>query len=472
VCTTYYYDADGDGYGLSGDKKCLCAPSGNYRTVIPGDCDDQNPSVHPGATDVTNGVDDDCDGCTDCYLELQVNTWTTNDQRNPSITSLSNGGFVVVWESNWQDGSDYGVYGQRFDSNGNKVGSEFRVNTWTTDWQGDPSITSLSNGGFVVVWSGAGQGDDSGVYGQRFDSSGNKVGSEFRVNTWTTDYQWWPSITSLSNGGFVVVWQSGCDPDWGYPCAGAPQDGGKFGVYGQRFDSNGNKVGSEFQVNTWTTDFQDGPSITSLSNGGFVVVWESGCYPPPPCTSQDGSGFGVYGQRFDSNGNKVGSEFQVNTWTTNDQRNPSITSLSNGGFVVVWTSECNELGCISQDGDSDGVYGQRFDSNGNKVGSEFQVNTWTTNDQSNPSITSLSNGGFVVVWQSNRQDGYYYSVYGQRFDSNGRKVGSEFQVNTSTRYDQEDPSITSLPNGGFVVVWQSDEQDGSYYGVFGRIFTQ
>jgi hypothetical protein len=164
------------------------------------------------------------------------------------------------------------------------------VNTWTTDKQLFPSITSLSNGGFVVVWSGAGQDDGSGVYGQRFDSNGNKVGFEFQVNTWTTGFQGYPSITSLPDGGFVVVWQSGCDPLLGMSCSATPQDGSNFGVYGQRFDSNANKTGSEFQVNTWTTNDQSWPSITSLSNGGFLVVWDS--------ERQDGSGWGVYGRIF------------------------------------------------------------------------------------------------------------------------------------------------------------------------------
>jgi hypothetical protein len=100
------------------------------------------------------------------------------------------------------------------------------------------------------------------------------------------------------------------------------------------------------------------------------------------------------------------------------------------------------------------------------------VNTWTTDDQYRQSITSLSNGGFVVVWQSDGQDGSYGGVYGQRFDSNGNKVGSEFQVNTWTTGDQGAPSITSLSNGGFVVVWHSYGQDGSYWGVYGRMFSQ
>jgi len=351
--TLYYYDGDGDTYGVAANTRCLCSPSGKYTAISGGDCNDSDARVHPDASAVC-GIDADCDGslldpgeacddgnsvrwdgCTDCvYLEFQVNTWTTSDQFGPFITSLSNGGFVVVWTSDGQDGSQWGVYGQRFDSNGNKVGSEFRVNAWTTSAQHGPSIASLSNGGFVVVWGSAGQdGSSDGVYGQRFDSNGNKVGSEFQVNTWTAGWQGTSFVTSLSDGGFVVVWES------------TGQDGSGFGLYGQRFDSNGNKVGSEFRVNTWTTGDQDIPSVSSFYNGGFVVVWHS--------NGQDGSGFGIYGQRFDSDGSKVGSEFQVNTWTPNDQIYPSITSLSNGGFVVVWQSN-------GQDGSGSGVYGRIF----------------------------------------------------------------------------------------------------------------
>jgi methionine-rich copper-binding protein CopC len=268
---------------------------------------------------------------------------------------------------------------------------------------------------------------------------------EFLVNTWTTYSQGYPRAASFSDEGFLVVWQS-----W-------TQDGSDFGVYGQRFDKDGNKVGLEFQVNTWTTGDQQYPSVAALSDGGFVVVWES--------VGQDRNGYGVYGQRFDKDGNKVGLEFQVNTWTTGDQRYPSVAALSDGGFVVVWES-------VGQDGSGYGVYGQRFDKNGGKLGDEFRVNTWTIDCQWFPSIASLADGGFVVVWESVGQDGDGYGVYGQKFDKDGKEVGSEFQVNTWTIDYQWFPSIASLAKGGFVVVWQSLGQDGGGNGVYGRIFPQ
>jgi len=161
-----------------------------------------------------------------------------------------------------------------------------------------------------------------------------------------------------------------------------------------------NPAGTEFQVNTYTPNTQRYSSAAGLSGGSFVVTW--------PSNAQDGSGYGVYGQVFNSSGSKVGAEFQVNTFTTNDQDYPSVAGLSGGGFVVTWTSN-------AQDGSGYGVYGQVFDSSGSKVGDEFPVNTYTPNNQDFPSVAALSGGGFVVAWNSWGQDGDSTGVYGQRF---------------------------------------------------------
>jgi len=64
-CTTYYRDADDDGHGLSGDSRCLCAPSGEYTATLGDDCDDGHDTVYPGAEEVCDGLDNDCDGQVD-----------------------------------------------------------------------------------------------------------------------------------------------------------------------------------------------------------------------------------------------------------------------------------------------------------------------------------------------------------------------------------------------------------------------
>lgn len=64
-CVKYYFDEDGDGYGIEDIVQCLCTSVGNFRALKPGDCNDSNPLAFPGAQEVCNGIDDDCDGATD-----------------------------------------------------------------------------------------------------------------------------------------------------------------------------------------------------------------------------------------------------------------------------------------------------------------------------------------------------------------------------------------------------------------------
>ncbi len=105
--------------------------------------------------------------------EFRVNTYTTGNQKRPSIAADGSGNFVVVWQSLGQDGSGYGIFGQRFTSAGAARGTEFRVNAYTTANQVFPSVTvSPSNSDFLVVWDSWGQDRSlTGVYGQRFGMS-------------------------------------------------------------------------------------------------------------------------------------------------------------------------------------------------------------------------------------------------------------------------------------------------------------
>jgi hypothetical protein len=204
-------------------------------------------------------------------------------------------------------------------------------------------------------------------------------------------------------------------------------------------------AGGEFQVNTYTTGFQDGQAVAMDAGGDFVVVWHS--------QYQDGSNFGIVGQRYDATGARVGGEFQVNTYTTGGQRVPAVAMDAAGGFVVVWVSAL-------QDGSSGGIFGQRYDATGARVGGEFQVNTYTTDYQLAASVAADAAGKFVVVWASRGQDGSYHGVFGQRYDAAGAPVGVEFQVNTYTTGYQAYPAVAMDPGGGFLVVWHSPNQLG------------
>jgi hypothetical protein len=382
--------------------------------------------------------------------EFRVNTYTTGDQGRSSVASDPSGNFVVVWDSAAQDGSYIGVFGQRYDSSGAPLGPEFRVNTYTTGSEYLPAVATDSSGNFVVVWTGFAQdGSYAGIFGQRYAGSGAPQGPEFRVNTYTTGAQRRPSVASDPAGNFVVVWTDT-----------AQEDGSSYGVFGQRYASSGAPLGPEFRVNTYTTNEQSYPTVATDSSGNFVVAWNSRLQSP------DTSGYGVFGQRYASSGAPSGPEFRINTFTTGSQGRPSLAADASGNFVVVWNSYAQEGPGTAFD-----VFGQRYASGGAPIGSEFLVNTVTASSQYASAVAGDSSGNFVVTWMS-VQDGSSYGIYAQRYASSGSAVGPEFRVNTYTTDLQGYPAVAADPAGDFVVVWQSYGQDGSYLGVYGQRYGQ
>lgn len=364
----------------------------------------------------------------------------------------SNGSYTVT-DINLSDGNDgadvlTGIETLRFADRDYALPpiGEFRATITTLKDQANPSIAMLSDGGTIITWdsySPSGTGI-TGIGAQRFDANGIAVGPEFLVNTITQGAQSDPFVAALANGGFVISWESGDGKD------------AQKGVFARLYDAAGAAQGNEFRVNTTTASQQLDPVIAGLADGGFVVSWASNL--------QDGSGYGIYAQRYDANGVAQGGEFAVNTYTTGDQTDPGISSLASGGFVITWASE-------GQDGDLTGVYAQRFDADGATVGSEFVVNTETANIQNQPVVTELANGDLVFSWRSQFQDGALGGIYAQRFDSDGVAQSTEFQVNTTTVDTQRYPTITALEGGGFVIAWASQLQDGSSDGVYAQIYS-
>ena len=88
---------------------------------------------------------------------------------------------------------------------GDALGREFRVNTFTTGVQAIPAVAMAPDGDFIVAWVSNGQdGDQSGIFAQRFDAAGVAQGAEFQVNTYTTRNQINPAVAMDADGDFVV----------------------------------------------------------------------------------------------------------------------------------------------------------------------------------------------------------------------------------------------------------------------------
>lgn len=184
--------------------------------------------------------------------EFLVNTTSANAQYAPTIAALSGGGFVVVWTDESRsigDRSGSAIRAQVFNADGSTLGAEFRVNTSIFQAQLAPAITALTDGRFVVTWVDYSSADGAIVpdlKGQVFEADGSASGSEFLVNTNTTGFQREPTITARAGGTFVVAWED----------YNPPGDGSLSGISARVFNSDGSTSGAAFLVNTSTDDYQ------------------------------------------------------------------------------------------------------------------------------------------------------------------------------------------------------------------------
>jgi hypothetical protein len=177
---------------------------------------------------------------------------------------------------------------------------------------------------------------------------------------------------------------------------------------------------------------------------------------------QDGADNGIFGRRFDAPRNPLDFDFQINTFTSSEQSFARVAMHPTNAFVVVWES--------LQDGDAEGLFAQRFASGGTRLGTEFQVNVFTRFSQIEPDVATDPAGGFVAVWSGYGEDGDMGGIFARRFDSGGSPIGGTFQVNTYTVDRQRAPRVATDTQGRFLIVWRSSSQDGDGSGVFARRF--
>lgn len=129
------------------------------------------------------------------------------DQVKPDVAVTPAGGFVV-WQDNAVDGSGWGVSASRLDGTLSGTLSAFRVNQTMTNDQQNPRVALLKNGGAVFVWQGGKQGSQH-IYA-RFLTPTNTfmTTTDLVVSAFNTSFQIAPAVATLNNSNVVVVWSS------------------------------------------------------------------------------------------------------------------------------------------------------------------------------------------------------------------------------------------------------------------------
>jgi len=269
-------------------------------------------------------------------------------------------------------------------------------------------------------------------------------GLELTANEYWTLDQASPSVAALADGAFLVTWHSrgsfGDDTD-------------DRSIQARRYTANGTPIdGVEFQVNTDTTGRQYYTAVTAQGDDGFVVVWNHN--PAAPQQELD-----LRAQRFALDATPSGGEFEINSFTPDDQILAKVGADADGDFVVTWSSRSS----AGSDTSGLSIQARRFTADGVPKGADFQVNSSTAGDQWFSDVAVAPGGEFVVVWMNTNpgSDGSGSSIRAQLFAADGDPEGPELQVNSFTPNDQRAPRVASFPGGGFLVSWNSWASAGS-----------
>ncbi len=407
------------------------------------------------------------------------------DQGAPKLGVDALGGFVVSWYE-FRDG-DADAWYQRFDSAGDRIGANERLNTDVTmGWQGDPSSAMGPDGRFLCCWEDRRDIGNSDLFCQRFDAAGNRLGDNFRVSDSAADgdqsmsgawiapngvallawddrrfgitgdifaqflnadgtpldtnfrvnddpvgqaNQYEPEVSGDSSGRFVVAWMDG-----------RGHNASDWNVFCQRFNSLGQRLGGNIQVTT-DDSIQWTPDVSCGVNGDFVVTWDDG---------RSGN-WDVYGQRYDAGANPVGQNFKVNDdGGSTDQYGSGVSLNHYGEFMVVWTD---------RRGGEDDAYARRYGADGNPLGPSFRLNDVSAGRQLSPAVAARPDGGYWTMWADARSGDY--DVYCQRLNRDGSKVGANFRINDDHGSALQRCSSIGMDERGFVCVAWEDERNGA-----------
>jgi hypothetical protein len=201
-------------------------------------------------------------------------------------------------------------------------------------------------------------------------------------------------------------------------------------------------LGTEYSISGQMPGDQLFPRVAVKANGGYVV-WHD--------NRTDTNGLGVRAQKLNSNLSPTLASFRVNQQVTGNQQHPDVTMLNNnGGAAIVW------------EGGTKGrshIWLRVLSTNGTfTTTNDMRINVYTNGLQTSPVITTLTNGNLVVAWTSLFQDGSYRGIYARVLNASGTAIAAPFRVNQFTNFNQRNAAIASLANGGFVVVWVSENQ--------------
>jgi Ca2+-binding RTX toxin-like protein len=364
-----------------------------------------------------------------------------------------------------------------------KWGTEQLVNGVTAGNQQDPTIATLAGGGYVIAWEDYSTNANGLIRIQRYDTAGRAVGTVITVDDASGFRN--PSLTALADGGFMLGTDNRySDTDFDphvfiYNSNGGLVTNNRLATAVDVADQIAVARNGTGAIAVWhDADANNGDIIARLvgANGAaigpeFTVSLSSGQSDLVPDVIQLGGGTlgdlvfawnDGYSIRVARASHDDGEVFDIVVASDSPEpisySPPHIAALENGGFVVVYAAQQT-----AADFDSS-IRAVVFGWNGTKIGSSFQVSSTTSGYQMLPDVVATADGGFVAVWVSELDTINNFVIRGQAFGPLGNRIGNEFVVSTGTVpaswMDPPSVSAAALADGRIVVTWEGKYVEG------------
>lgn len=357
-----------------------------------------------------------------------------------------------------------------------------------------PAVARLADGRFVVVWEERlgrptdGLADtDGAVFARIYSANGRAVSDTILVNDWAPGTQGSASVVAAADGGFLVLWQSRMV--WG---SGLIDEDAVL----SRFDRDGDFIGpaSYLEDDNPLGDEPDGNFVQDLGGGAFAVIHHDtevsiylGVGQAPAQQVSFAAVDSVAGLARLAGGNIVvamvstgGNAVLVLSDETlqgapagipgqpgpvsfvpmqgADVQNLQITALTPGTFGAATDRPGFAVSALLANGMAASILAvETYTPWGRRIGvAEVAIPISLNDAVPDYDILALPDGSFVLAWQTLDADGTGVAV--QHFDADGSALGDLILAPTGKDGDQGDPQLSLLKDGSVLLVYSTESQ--------------
>jgi hypothetical protein len=352
----------------------------------------------------------------DFSAPVAVNTYRPGEQYLMITATGANGDSAFLWQD-WARGGY--MFIQRFDAAGTPLQSD--------DWyvgSGVEGIAVDGQGNFAIA-AILPDGNGQGLFVTGYYRDGSVKVPRFRANVLQETGISGLQMAANANGQLALAWSASRSAGW------EPRVR-TFSAFGAATSPEVVFAGASRPLVT--------QGVAIDGNGALGVVW----------LMMYGTGtVDTFFRRFSNSGSPQTGQVMANTYTPSTQANASIAMAPSGATVVTWES-------TDQDGSQNGLYGQRFDALGQRVGGEFRINDSTAGDQSGSRVGMAADGSFVATWHTD-----FRAVFMKRYRADGQPAAGEQLVHAPSAPESASfPGVGVSPAGVATIGWRHSTGTG------------